>query len=122
MGVFYVGYNPYTRVNGMLKIGVSNYDTPARRFGSLRQSEHFKPLGWMKIDSQTVADLFLVESYVRAKLARKYQQFGNDHFAYRISGDKNAMAQALAAEVLSLAATACANNDLWYKIGEKKYK
>lgn len=122
MGVFYVGYNPYTTVNGMLKIGISNHDTPAKRFASLRKTEHFKPVAWMRIDNTTVADLFLVESYVRAYLAKKYTLFGNDHFRYKIVANKDKCAEAIAMEALSLAMQACNLNNFPCAVMNKKYK
>ena len=122
MGVFYVGYNPRNTVNGLLKIGVSEHNTPAKRLATLRQNENFKCLGWMRIDSKTKADLFLVESYVRFHLSKKYKMVGVDHFSYRIFTDKDKTAQALALEALALASMGCVNNNLNYEMGKKKYK
>jgi hypothetical protein len=125
MGCFYVGYDYTRRKNGVLKIGETKHDTPARRLQHIRKNEAFECLGYLVIKANKIERLF-IESYVRLMLARENQELthqGNDHFIYTIiKGFKKEQSTRYAENALMYAEQACRFIQIEYKREYKRYK
>jgi hypothetical protein len=127
MGCFYTGFDYKNRVNGYFKIGETGDKTPARRLASIRSTDSFECLGYLLLDNDSKAERWLVESYVRMKLARECAELThiqNDHFTYKIASkaEKYSQAQMFADMALNYAKEICDREGISYKVGTKKYK
>ena len=126
MGYFYTGFDYKNRKHGYFKIGETGQSNLGARLSSIRQTDSFQCLGYIKLNDETHAERLLVESYVRVMMERlpELTHIQNDHYLYEIDNKdtKYEQAQKFANEALYYAKHACQMFNIQWEEGTKTFK
>lgn len=129
MGSFYIGcyMTGQERYCETFKIGETSHDTPAKRLRMIRvQHGPFACYHYLIMRNTTKPERLMVESYVRMKLDREFNQFtheGNDHFTIKCKNPvqrQKAMTE-FSVRALALAVECCELYGLDWEIGTRRY-